>query len=216
MQHRNNESNAWLITHVNSLLDANKEGEALWEPKCRGKGNTATLYSNAINNKPEAETYQQYLAKKGITCTVETAGDSNPSFRIIIPVARQQMKKTRFNTTHTDVTHNESIEKILAMLNGATPPELGKWEVTSNHSGQRMLSCLEHRKIVSVHDDDAHLTSLIDTILAKGAFSEESRRSIRHYFLDNLYIEIHENYTMYSIIDLAFMEQIETIESMSQ
>jgi len=214
MQHRNNESNAWLITQVNSLLDAKKDGGELWEHACRGKGNAAVLHSNAIDNKAEAEVYQQYLTKKGIKCTVESAAGTIDAYKIIIPVASQQMKKTRFNTTHTDVNDNESLQKIIKMLNDATPLELGKWEVSANHAGQRLLTCIAHGKYAP-HEDDIHLNTMIDKILAKGAFSAESRRSIRHYFLDNLYIETHENYHQYSIIDLTFMEQIELIAAMS-
>lgn len=209
MQHRNKESNAWLITQVNSLLDIQKDGSALWELHCRGKGNDASLYSNAIADKTEAETYQQYLTKKNIKCRVEP---SDAAFRIIVPVAGQQMKKTRFNTTHTELSGDHALEKILKMLNDATPAALGKWEISANHAGQRIIVCLAHQ---SSDQDGAHLAAMINKILQQGAFSEESRRSIRHYFLDNLYVESHDNYTMYIIIDLAFMEQIETIESMS-
>lgn len=215
MQHRNNESNAWLITHVNSLLDQKNDGTELWEKQCSGKGSTAILYSTEIDSLTEAETYQQYLSKKEIKCTVEAA-NHDQSFKIAVPVASQQMKKNRFNTTHTDVSNNASIEKILKMLNDATPAELGKWEVSANHAGQRMISCIEHRKLASPHDDDAVLSTMIDAILAKGPFSEESRRSIRHYFLNNLYVELHDNYTMYTIIDLVFMEQIEMVASLSR
>lgn len=209
MQHRNNESNAWLITHIKSLVDVQKDGTELWERKCKGSGNAAVLYSHVIADKNDADVWQQYLTKKGIKCSVEPSGGADNAFRIVIPVAGQQMKKTRFNTTHTDVSDKESMQKILNMLNDATPAALERWEVSANHAGQRLITCVSQQ--VSLKNDELHLTALINNILHKGAFSEDSRRSIRHYFLDNLYVEVHENYNMYTIIDLAYMEQIEMV-----
>lgn len=202
MQHRNNASNAWLITQLNALLDLDKNGKPIWEKECRGVGDKAMLYS-AVLQADELSQYHTYLTKKGIKCTLQDS-------RLIVPVATQA-KKSRFNVEYKDVSNPKALPQIITMLNDATPSAFGKWEVTANQHGQHKLFCNVHGQ----HDDDSVLTNMITTILSHGAFSEESKRSIKHHFLDNLYVEKHDNYKAYSIIDLAYIEQIAMVTLLS-